>query len=200
MKDVIERLEFVPTDYFEEPSPGSIVPGCAELELDLGCGDGGFLMSMAEQFPERGFLGVERLLGRVRKVCRKSNRRGLNNVRVLRIDSAYAVRWLLPKGGFTRIHLLFPDPWPKKRHQRRRIVTQEFGRAIQQLLAPGGEFLFKTDHAEYFEEASERLLTLTDIFEPLDWPDDAFFYAETNFERQWKEEGRSIGKLRLRKR
>lgn len=199
MSDFFERLEFAPENYFEEASPDSIFADGGDLELDLGCGDGGFLMAMAEHFTERRFLGVERLLGRVRKVCRKSERRNLNNVRVLRLDSAYAVRWLLPKASFSRIHLLFPDPWPKKKHHRRRLVTKEFGRAIRQLLRPGGEFLFKTDHAEYFEEASERLLALADIFEPLDWDDDSFFYAETDFERLWKEEGRSIGRLRLRK-
>ena len=199
MNDFFERLEFAPENYFEEAQADAIFADGASLELDLGCGDGGFLMAMAEHFPERKFLGVERLLGRVRKVCRKSKRRDLTNVRVLRLDSAYAVRWLLPKGAFSRIHLLFPDPWPKKKHQRRRLVTKEFGRAIWQLLALGGEFLFKTDHTEYFEEASERLLTLKDIFEPVDWPDEAFFYPETDFERLWKKEGKSIGRLRLRK-
>lgn len=200
MNRPVERLEFAPRDYFAEAGIGEIFPREAPVELDLGCGDGGFLLAMAEQFPECNFLGVERLLGRVRKVCRKADRRDLDNVRMLRLDTAYAVRWLLPRGAFARIHLLFPDPWPKKRHQKRRIVTAEFGRAIQQLLAPGGEFLFKTDHADYFEEASGRLLGLTEIFEPLDWAEDAFFYPETDFERLWNADGRKIGRLRLKNR
>ncbi|MEM7012836.1 MAG: tRNA (guanosine(46)-N7)-methyltransferase TrmB [Verrucomicrobiota bacterium] len=196
--DAIEPLEFLPSDYFAKATSADIFDVDREMELDLGCGDGGFLISMAKQNPERNFLGVERLLGRVRKVCRKAQRANLDNVRLLRLDSAYSVRWLLPKAAFARVHLLFPDPWPKKRHHRRRIVTEEFGRNVRQLLVPGGEFLFKTDHEEYFEEASERLAQLTDIFEIVDWSEDAFFYAETDFERQWKAEGKTIGRLRLR--
>lgn len=200
MNDAYERLEFAPRDYFCEAAPDEIFPRRADSEADLGCGDGGFLLAMAERFPERNFLGVERLLGRVRKVCRKADRRGLENVRVLRLDTAYAARWLLPKAAFSRIHLLFPDPWPKKKHHKRRIVTPEFGRAVRRLLVPGGEFLFKSDHAEYFEEASRILVGLHDAFEPLEWPEDAFEYEQTDFERQWVEEGRSIGRLRLRSR
>ncbi len=200
MNDTYERLEFVPRDgdYFAEAAPSDIFERDAPLELDLGCGDGGFLMAMAAEFPDRNFIGVERLLGRVRAVCRKADRRGLENLRVLRLDSAYAAGWLFPKNAFSRIHLLFPDPWPKKKHQKRRIVTPEFVAAIHALLEPGGEFLFKTDHEEYFEQASEVIRA----FEPMEevpWPADAFFYAETDFERQWKEEGKRIQGVRVRK-
>ncbi len=198
-KDCYETLEFVPREanYFAEARISDIFAEKGPVELDLGCGDGGFLLEMAARFPERRFLGVERLLGRVRKVCRKAERRGLGNVCVLRLDSAYAVRWLLPKCAFARIHLLFPDPWPKKKHHKRRLVTADFAEAICDLLEPGGEFLFRTDHPEYFEEAAAAILGC-ERFEALDWPDDAFFYAMTDFERIWRSEGKEIQKLRVR--
>ncbi|MEM1296690.1 MAG: tRNA (guanosine(46)-N7)-methyltransferase TrmB [Verrucomicrobiota bacterium] len=200
MNDVYERLEFVPrnADYFQESRVQDLFDREAPMELDLGCGDGGFLMAMAAEFPDRNFIGVERLLGRVRAVCRKADRRSLENVRVLRLDSAYAVGRLLPKNAFSRVHLLFPDPWPKKKHQKRRIVTPEFVAAIHELLESGGEFLFKTDHEEYFEHARQVILDF-EAMESVPWPDDAFYYAETDFERQWKEEGKRIQGVRVRK-
>ena len=143
--------EMVPEHYFRELASREIRRDERPLEVDLGCGDGSFLMAMAAHYPERDFLGVERLLGRVRKVCRKATRRGLANARVLRLDSRYVVEWLLPEAQVSRLHLLCPDPWPKVRHHRRRLVQADFLEAVRRVLVPGGEFLFMTDHQEYFE-------------------------------------------------
>jgi len=198
MKQAFERLEFVPQDYFTRVDKADIFEREAPLELDLGCGDGSFLLGMGAHYPEHNFLGTERLLGRVRKVCRRADREGLDNVKVLRLDTSYTVRWLMPKDAFHRIHLLFPDPWPKKKHHKRRMVQTPFLEDVRQLLEPGGEFLFKTDHPDYFEQACEHI----DAFEGLDeveWPEDAFFYPETDFERLWKGEGKPIFCKRLRK-
>lgn len=196
MSDPYERLEFVPGDYFARVDPGAIFPAPTSLELDLGCGDGTFLLEMARHYTDRQFLGTERLLGRVRKVCRRADREGLENVRVLRLDTAYAVRWLLPQGAFARIHLLFPDPWPKKKHHKRRMVQTPFLEDVRALLQPGGEFLFKTDHPDYFEQASECIAAFPGL-EALPWEEDALFYPETDFERLWKGEGKPIHRVRL---
>src|SRR4030095_4690403 len=91
----------------------------APLHVDLGCGDGSFLCEMARQFPKRNFLGIERLAKRVEKVRRKAEQ--IKNVRVLRADTLFAVRYLLPESSVETFYLLFPDPWPKRRHQLRRI-------------------------------------------------------------------------------
>lgn len=200
MKDIYEVLEYVPLDYFRRARLEEIFPERPDLpaELDLGCGDGGFLLAMAARFPDRNFLGVERLLGRARGVARRAIRQNLQNVRILRLDSNYAVHWLLPPESFQRIHLLFPDPWPKKRHHRRRLFQPAFLRAIHHLLAPDGEFLFKTDHAGYFEQA-RAVVDSPRFLELLPWHPSDFFYPETDFERQWRGAGREIYKLRLRK-
>jgi tRNA (guanine-N7-)-methyltransferase len=122
----------------------------APLQVDLGCGDGSFLCALAQRMPEKNFLGIERLLGRIRSAARKAAT--LGNVRLLRMESSYAVRYLLPAGSVETFYLLFPDPWPKRRHWRRRIVTGEFLRAINQALAANGRFLVATDHLDYFEK------------------------------------------------
>ena len=190
--------EFVPADYFRKMKREEICRDGRPLEIDLGCGDGGFLMEMAREYPERDFLGVERLLGRVRKVCRKITRRQLENARVLRLDSRYVVEWLLPAGQVSRLHLLCPDPWPKLRHQRRRVMQPAFLEAVRRSLAAGGEFLFMTDHEEYFRWARRKVEEYGKL-EILEWHEDSFFYPKTDFQRQWEAEGKSMFRLRCRK-
>ena len=192
------EVRYFPPDYFRKLEKAEIFPDPGRpLEIDLGCGDGGFLVAMAARHPERNFLGVERLLGRVRKVCRKAERASLTNVKVLRLESSYALEWLLPDSCASRVHLLFPDPWPKKKHHKRRLVTAEFCTALVRVLAPGGEFLFKTDHREYFEQSLAPLEENSDL-QPEDWPGDAFFYPQTDFERIWREEGRRVYSARFK--
>lgn len=176
-------------------APTPVRPDAA-LEVDVGCGDGGFLLDLAAAHPERDFLGLEKLLGRARKVARQAARRGLTNVKALQIDSPYAIRHLLPAGGVSRMHLLFPDPWPKAKHAKNRLVQPTFCHDVHRLLAPTGEWLFKTDHPEYFTEAT-TVIRASGLFEETTWPDHAFPYPLTDFERQWLTEGKSIQQARF---
>jgi tRNA (guanine-N7-)-methyltransferase len=188
----------MPADYFRRMGKDEIFPGSAPLEVDLGCGDGSFLIDLARHHPERNFLGVERLLGRVRKVCRRADREGLDNLKVLRLESRYTVEWLLAPATVSRLHLLCPDPWPKARHHRRRLVQRKFLEAVETVLEPGGEFLFKTDHDGYFDWAEEEVQAFG-RFERVDWPEDAFHYPKTDFQIQWESQGKRLQALRLRK-
>src|SRR5260370_8374057 len=94
--------------------------------MHRGCGSGVFFIEAARQYPERNFFGVERLLGRVRKTLRSASQLGLTNVRVLRLEIDYTIRFLLSPGSVSRLHLSFPDPWPNRRHSRRRLVDEGF--------------------------------------------------------------------------
>ncbi|MDX1679768.1 MAG: tRNA (guanosine(46)-N7)-methyltransferase TrmB [Akkermansiaceae bacterium] len=188
--------ELVPAHYFRPLEPQELGRPGHPLEIDLGCGDGSFLRAMAEHYPERDFLGVERLLGRVRKVCRKAQRQGLSNLQVLRLDSKYLVEWLLPSRSVSRLHLLCPDPWPKAKHHRRRLIQVPFLEAVERVLADDGEFLFMTDHPEYHEWAQEKLGEFGG-FELLEWEEDSFFYPKTDFQLQWEAEGKSMMRMRM---
>lgn len=191
---------FVPSDHFRELAPSDLFPDASRpLEIDLGCGDGTFLLGMAAHHPERDFLGVERMLGRVSKTARKIAVQKLSNARIMRLESAYTVAWLLPRASVSRLHLLCPDPWPKKKHAARRLVNQaEFLDGLVRILKPGGEFLLKTDDQPYFEDALLSLESRAHQFERLDWPEDAFFYPTTDFERSWLDVGRVIHRARWR--
>src|SRR5207247_10905804 len=103
--------------------------------------------------PEKNVLGVERLLGRVRSAVLKAAKIG--NVRVLRMESSYVVRYLLPPRSVETFYLLFPDPWPKRRHWPRRIITPDLLKAISQTLFQNGTILIATDHLNYFEKVKE---------------------------------------------
>jgi tRNA (guanine-N7-)-methyltransferase len=152
---------------------------------------------MARAFPERRFLGTERLLGRVRGTCRRLRQAGLTNAKVLRLESRYTVEWLLPADSVSRLHLLYPDPWPKPRHHRRRLVQRQFLDAVQRVLAPGGEFLFKTDDAAYHAWTEEQLAACGH-FARLPWPDDAFYYPPTDFEELWRAQGKTLFRIRCK--
>ncbi len=194
---VCEAIEFVPPDYFRRCRPEELAYGTGPLEIDLGCGDGDFLLEMAARHPDRRFLGIERLRGRVRKVCRAAVRAQLSNLRVLRLESVYAIEYLLPHPCAAALHLLFPDPWPKKRHQSRRLVNRQLLPAVAGVLESGGELFFKTDDEGYFDEAC-AVFAEADFLEKAAWPRERH-YPETGFERLWRAEGRTVHRAFFRR-
>jgi tRNA (guanine-N7-)-methyltransferase len=166
----------------------------APVELDLGAGDGGFALAYAKQHPEINLLAVERLLGRVRKIEKRAARAGLNNVRVLRLELGYTVKYLLPPESVLVAYILFPDPWPKRRHWPRRLIQPDFVRDLAKALVSGGELRFTTDHAHYFETAQAALKEAGVLVEaPLwNWEND----PKTDFQQTFEAEGRSIWRAR----
>ena len=125
----------------------------APLHVDLGCGDGSFLCALAQRLPNKNFLGIERLSGRVRSSARRAA--SLDNVRLLQMESFYAVRHLLPAGSVETFYLLFPDPWPKRRHHRRRLLTPDFLSSVHTVLKQDGTIYIATDHLDYFRKIED---------------------------------------------
>ncbi len=195
--DPAEKVEFVPADYFARADIADIFERPAPLQVDIGCGEGSFLEAMAAKHPEQNFLGIERLLGRVRKVCRGVVHNKLTNVRLLRIETAYALRYVLPFESVAVAHVLFPDPWPKRHHQPRRLMQDGFMEALHGILVAGGELRIKTDDEPYFLWM-EKVLARAKGYELLDWPEDPE-YPITDFERRFLAQGLPIYRARLRK-
>lgn len=195
-KENMSSIGFIPENYFGKLSPKDIFGTDGPFEVDLGCGDGGFLLQMAGHYPDRRFLGIERLLGRVRGVCSKAAQLGIENVRVCRIESRYFLEWLMEPKCISRLHYLCPDPWPKERHHKNRLVQQDFLPILSRALTDDGEFLFKTDHEEYFQWVLEHV-EQSGLFEQIEWPEDAFYYPKTDFQLQWESMGKPIYRARF---
>ena len=141
LTSVVERIELA-----------SLFPRAQPLEVELGSGDGSFLVEYARQHPTRNFVGVERLLGRIRKMERKGRRAGLLNLRGIRIESAYFLQYLLPAHSMSALHVYFPDPWPKRRHRHHRLINDQFPGLAQSALALGGTVFLRTDDPDYFAQ------------------------------------------------
>jgi tRNA (guanine-N7-)-methyltransferase len=122
------------------------------LEVEIGCGNGRFLAARASA--ERGvqYLGIERMLGRVRKLDRKAARLGLSNLRILRLEAFYTFYYLLPPHRVRAVYVFFPDPWPKRHHHGRRLFSPLFLDALWARLEVGGAIQVATDHLDYFGE------------------------------------------------
>lgn len=196
--DLARQVQFEPADYFARAKMSDLFPREAPFEVDIGSGEGTFILTMAERHPERNFLGIERLLGRIRKTCRAAARRNLTNVRMLRLEIAYALRYVLPLESVSVAHVLFPDPWPKRYHHGRRLIQDGFMEAMHGILAAGGELRIKTDDEPYFLWM-EKVLARAKGYERLDWPEDLDAYPTTDFEARFVAQGLPIYRARLRK-
>jgi tRNA (guanine-N7-)-methyltransferase len=168
----------------------------APLEIDLGCGDGSFLAALAAENPARDFLGIERLLGRVRSVRGKLERAGLTNARILRFEISSAIEKLIPQNSVTAFHLMFPDPWPKRRHAPRRLVNENFLVSLHRALAADGTVRIATDETEYFRQIT-RLVSQSSIFAVISGAVPTS--AMSKFEKRFALEGVKIHRLVLRK-
>ncbi|HUJ72491.1 MAG TPA: tRNA (guanosine(46)-N7)-methyltransferase TrmB [Verrucomicrobiae bacterium] len=189
---------YKPANWFEPLDWRAVFAQRRPLEIDLGCGRGTFLLWAARTYPQRNFLGVERLLRRLRRVDRKAVRAGLDNVRLIRIEATYLIVKLVPDGSVSTYHILFPDPWPKRRHQSRRLICAPLLGEVHRTLTAGGVVNCATDHEEYFEWI-QREFRKTDQFEgqePPVLPPEAW----TEFEREFVAAGKKVYRCRWQKR
>lgn len=176
LHSIVEPLELA--EFFPKPQP---------LEVELGSGDASFLVDYAKLHPERNFIGVERLLGRLRKLDRKGRRAALANLRGVRIESLYFLEYLLPPRSVSALHVYFPDPWPKKRHHKNRLVNERFPKIARAALAPGGVVYLRTDDGDYFAQMAE-VMGAGKEFDKIETPSE-LAELPTDFEREFHARG-----------
>jgi len=165
----------------------SLFPRPQPLEIELGCGDASFLLHYAQAHPERNFIGVERLGGRIRKLDRKGRRAGLTNLRGVRIESGYFLEYLVSPKSASALHVYFPDPWPKRRHLKNRFINERFTEIAQRVLTPGGIVYLRTDHTDYFEQMTTVFAAST-AFRPIETPEELSTVL-TDFEAEFLKQG-----------
>jgi tRNA (guanine-N7-)-methyltransferase len=130
-------------------------PPVEALRLEIGFGGGEHLVAEAERHPRTGFIGVEPFVNGMAKALSAIASRELGNIRLHHGDATDLIAWL-PSGTLTGVDLLYPDPWPKRRHWKRRFVQDATLAEIARLLQPGGELRFATDIADYAAWTLER--------------------------------------------
>jgi tRNA (guanine-N7-)-methyltransferase len=163
--------------------------------LEIGSGKGRFLVTTATEHPELNLLGVEKSLHYHRVIRDRVARRGLTNVRLINHDAYLVLKDMIPDATLAEIHIYFPDPWPRKRERKRRIIRPEALHEMKRTLIDGGLGIYVTDHREYFEVAApiiESAFPRTERRVP--GPNDP---PRTNYEAKYREEGREIFEVRF---
>ena len=178
--------------YVERIDLAQLFPKAQPLEVELGSGDGSFLLEWARRHPEHNFIGVERLLGRIRKLDRKGLRAELSNLRGIRLEASYVMEYLLPRASVETLHVYFPDPWPKRKHRKHRLVNSHFTEVGATLLRPGGVVCLRTDDANYFAQITE-VFEANPKFSVVETPAELGGVL-TDFEREFQ--ARGVGTLR----
>jgi tRNA (guanine-N7-)-methyltransferase len=161
----------------------NLFPQSQSLDVELGCGDASFLVEYARRCPRKNFIGVERLLGRIKKLDRKGRRAELMNLRGVRIESSYFLQHLLPSHSAAALHIYFPDPWPKKKHRKHRLVGGNFPALARTTLAPGGAVYLRTDDIDYFRQMTE-IFAANKEFQKIETPPELAEIV-TDFERDF---------------
>lgn len=164
------------------------------VELEIGMGKGTFLTEQAKSRPEVNFFGIEWANFYYRYAADRLRRHGCLNARAIRAEALFFFRENVPDASLSVIHVYFPDPWPKSRHHKRRLIQQPFLEQARRTLKPGGRLQIVTDHKGYWEENIEPLVRVAPGFTVVDYnrpgsANDGEFVG-TNFERKYQREGR----------
>lgn len=161
------------------------------LEFDLGCGKGTFSTELAIKYHDRIIVSTDVLIGRLRKLSKRTKRLGLNNYRLLRCEVWHLLTQCIKDESVYRFHILCPDPWPKEKHKAFRLISSEFVARLALKLKKGGIFHFSTDDIHYFNSTLD-ILGKTNFFRR----DDSLILdvldIKTDFEKKWNEMGLKV--------
>jgi tRNA (guanine-N7-)-methyltransferase len=164
-----------------------VFPLSKPIEVELGSGDGSFLVAYAASARDRNFIGIERLLGRMRKLNRKGERAELTNLAGIVIESGYFLERLLPENSVTALHVYFPDPWPTRKHRRNRLINEKFPTLASRVLQSGGRIYLRTDDQDYYQQMLEVFVP-SQLFAPTETPAPLAAIA-TDFEKEFTARG-----------
>jgi tRNA (guanine-N7-)-methyltransferase len=173
------------------------------VHIEIGSGKAAFLLNQATAQPDVNFLGIEWARKYYRYSVDRIGRWGLKNVRIIRTDAVHFLINFVPDNSVECFHIYFPDPWPKKRHHKRRLLTPANLEQFLRCLVPTGTIRIATDHAEYFEQIQKVLAAFSDRLEKIEFfPTAGAGQSEwvgSNFERKYLKENKPIYTIAVRK-
>jgi len=162
--------------------------------VEIGSGKGRFLIAAATEQPDVNFIGIEKSLHYHRVIAERVAKRHLRNVRLINYDAFPVLRDMIPDASLSEIHIYFPDPWPRKREQKRRIIRPDALAEMRRALVDGGTGIYVTDHREYFEAAQPAIEQFFKTEARIPAPDDS---PRTNYEAKYRAQGREIYEVRF---
>ena len=165
--------------------------------LEIGSGKGRFLIASAMEQPDVNFIGIEKSLHYYRVIRERVEKRGLRNARIINHDAFPVMQKMINDNSVSELHIYFPDPWPKRREQKRRIIRPEALGEMRRVLVEGGSGIYVTDHREYFDAAKPLIEQFFRVETRIPGPDDP---PRTNYEAKYRAEGREIYEVRFWKR
>jgi len=177
------RLDFA--DIFGNANP---------VVMEIGSGKGRFLIATATERRDLNVIGIEKSLHYHRVISERVEKRHLTNVRLINHDAFLVLQKMVPDASIAEVHIYFPDPWPRPKEQKRRIVRVEVLREIRRVLVDGGSGIYVTDHKEYFEKAAPLIEQFFRAERRVPGPGDP---PRTNYEAKYREEGRDIYEVRF---
>lgn len=186
--ELLSPGRYLPPDYWNAEAPD-----CERLEVELGPGDGRFLLESARNHPSTLFVGLEVRAGFVADIHALPDQP--SNMRIHRFDGGFIVRHILATDSVDAFHLYFPDPWWKKRHHKRRLVTSEVAAGVRRCLRPGGSLYVITDVTPLFVDIRERLTAAG--FTTHEWCRESSSPAQSSYERKYRRQGRRLEQARF---
>jgi len=192
----------LPFDLREHAQPLASFADPRPLEIEIGCGKGKFLIARAEANPDVNFLGVDLAWKWMKYAVTRSEKRGLTNIRFIKYDARMLVKHGLPDASVSVFHIYFPDPWPKRRHRKRRLVNGAFLALLYDRLRPGGLVELATDYHDYYLQMREAIAQSGVAWRDERMTTDARPFsadAMTNYEIKYAAAGRRLHYIELRK-
>ena len=178
------------------------------VELEIGSGKGTFLLGIAQALPNHNYVGIEYAKAYADFAADRLRRHGTHNARLVAAEATWWIRCHIPDNSLAAVHVYFPDPWPKTKQQKRRLIQLPFLKEVHRILTPGGKLRLVTDHADYFAHMKAMLAAQTDLkvipFDPAvpatslpaparkEGDEPPPMIVGTNFEKKYIAEGRTF--------
>jgi len=181
--ELLSPGKFLPADYWQR-----LAPGCSSVELEIGPGEGGYLIAAAEHNPDTLFVGFELRASEARRLA--NNPALPANARVYHADGRWLIEHLLAPASIDAVHVYFPDPWWKKRHEKRRLFTPGFVRGLRRCLKTAGRVYVITDVERVFVDLSSKLEEVN--LRRCQWSRPLAAVAQSSYERKYRRQQRQL--------
>lgn len=196
---------FIP-EYVLEPRFETEIPldwkkmasNAQQLHVEIGFGNGDFIVNMAKQYPQSLFVGFEISLESVERAVKRCITHEVKNIRFIRGDAGTLLRELFPPNSIQHVYMNFPDPWPKKRHENKRLIKPPFLQTLANVLELNGIYELTTDQEDY-ANAAKSLFEQSDYFAIKTFEKNPQRPIQTKYEKKWIELGRNIYQLQVQK-